>query len=384
MEIKGSNRYRVTQLLSLNNENLLALAVLYVPFIGTRGLSLYQMLAAEANRRSYEMTLDRICTLLDMIINELAESIKLLEQFKLLKTFYNRHDDSFRFELQPPLSVNKFLSHEVFSRLYAKKVGNRQYEITKTLHLTEKLEDENDLEVTSQFDISLFNSKWDMSDELNFSKVSRNDYQDIRPEFDINAFLRGFSMLQMPPEFRTRANLELIAQMATVYSIDIPTMRVIVTDCIDIDEGTFDIEKMRNKCISAKSVSTVTGTGNYDVPPVQFLYDLQGGIPVNAADKKILEYMQLELKLNREVINCLVEKVFSTNKSLNRNYIEKIATSWALKGIDTLDKAKDALEIQPSRKYNKVPDFKSRDYESESSEQSYDEIMGRLFSKEGK
>ena len=49
-----------------------------------------------------------------------------------------------------------------------------------------------------------------------------------------------------------------------------------------------------------------------------------------------------------------------------------------------LDKAKDALEIQPSRKYNKVPDFKSRDYESESSEQSYDEIMGRLFSKEGK
>ena len=345
MEIKGSNRYRVTQLLSLNNENLLALAVLYVPFIGTRGLSLYQMLAAEANRRSYEMTLDRICTLLDMNINELAESIKLLEQFKLLKTFYNRHDDSFRFELQPPLSVNKFLSHEVFSRLYAKKVGNRQYEITKT---------------------------------------SRNDYQDIKPEFDINAFLRGFSMLQMPPEFRTSANLELIAQMATVYSIDIPTMRVIVTDCIDIDEGTFDIEKMRNKCISAKSVSTVTGTGNYDVPPVQFLYDLQGGIPVNAADKKILEYMQLELKLNREVINCLVEKVFSTNKSLNRNYIEKIATSWALKGIDTLDKAKDALEIQPSRKYNKVPDFKSRDYESESSEQSYDEIMGRLFSKEGK
>ncbi|MBQ1304242.1 MAG: hypothetical protein IIY51_05030, partial [Erysipelotrichaceae bacterium] len=212
MEIKGSNRYRVTQLLSLNNENLLALAVLYVPFIGTRGLSLYQMLAAEANRRSYEMTLDRICTLLDMNINELAESIKLLEQFKLLKTFYNRHDDSFRFELQPPLSVNKFLSHEVFSRLYAKKVGNRQYEITKTLHLTEKLQDENDLEVTSQFDISLFNSKWDMSDELNFSKVSRNDYQDIKPEFDINAFLRGFSMLQMPPEFRTRANLELIAQ----------------------------------------------------------------------------------------------------------------------------------------------------------------------------
>ena len=112
MEIKGSNRYRVTQLLSLNNENLLALAVLYVPFIGTRGLSLYQMLAAEANRRSYEMTLDRICTLLDMNINELAESIKLLEQFKLLKTFYNRHDDSFRFELQPPLSVNKVLSHE--------------------------------------------------------------------------------------------------------------------------------------------------------------------------------------------------------------------------------------------------------------------------------
>ena len=384
MEIKGSNRYRVTQLLSLNSENLLALAVLYVPFIGTRGLSLFHLFAAEANRRSYEMTLDRLCGLLDININELAESIKLLEQFKLLKTFYNRGDDSLRFELQPPLSVNKFLSHEVFSRLYAKKVGSKQYEITKTLHLTEKLDDANDMEITSQFDLSLFNSKWNLSDELNFSKVNRNDYQDIRPDFDINAFLRGFSMLQMPQEFRTRANLELIAQMATVYSIDIPTMRVIVTDCIDIEEGTFDIEKMRNKCIASKNVSTVKGENGYDVPPVQFLYDLQGGIPVNAADKKTLEYMQLDLKLNREVINCLVEKVFSTNKSISRNYIEKIATSWALKGIDTLEKAKDALEIQPGRKYTKVPDFTSRDYESENKEQSYDDIMSKLFGKEGK
>ncbi len=385
MEIKGSYRYRVTQILSLNNENLLALAVLYAPFIGHTGLSLYHLFAAEANRRSYEMTIERLCILLDININEMAGALKLLEQFKLVKTFYNRTDDSLRFELQQPLSVSKFLSHDVFSRLYMKRVGKKQYDLTCQLHLNEKINDANDMEITSEFDLSLFNSKWNLSDELGFSKIRKDDYQDITPEFDINAFLRGFSNLQMPQEFRTKEYLDLIAQMATVYSIDIPTMRVYVTDCIDIEEGTFDIDALRNRCISSKKVSVVSGDNNYDVPPVQFLYNLQNGVAVSSADKKMLEYMQLDLKLNREVINCLIEYVFNNNnRTLSKNYVEKIATNWALKGINTLEKAQNAINIQPAKRYSKVPDFANKNNPAEETQQSYDELINKLFNKEGK
>ena len=384
MEIKGSNRYRVTQFLSLNNENMLSLAVLYLPFIGNNGLSLYHLLSAEANRRNYEMTIDRLCTLMDVTINDLAASLKLLEQFKLVKTFYNRKDDSLRFELQQPLSVSKFLQHDVFSRLYMKKVGKKQFDITCQLHLNEKFDDENDMEITSQFDLTLFNSKWNLNDELNFNKINREAYQDIKPDFDINAFLRGFSTVLMPSEFRTKEYLDLIAQMATVYSIDIPTMRVYVTDCINIDNGTFDIDALRSKCINSKKVSIVKGENSYDVPPVQFLYNLQNGLAVSSSDKKLLEYMQVELKLNREVINFLVEYVFnSNNKILSKNYMEKIATSWALKGIDTLEKAQNAVNIQPAKRYSKVPDFKNNNYEKTEESQSYDDLMNKLFNKEG-
>ena len=63
--------------------------------------------------------------------------------------------------------------------------------------------------------------------------------------------------------------------------------------------------------------------------------------------------------------------------------MEKIATSWALKGIDTLEKAQNAVNIQPAKRYSKVPDFKNNSYEKTEESQSYDDLMNKLFNKEG-
>lgn len=383
MEIKGKDRYRVTALESLNNETMVSLSVLYLPFIGSNALALYHVLSSEANRRSSECTVNRLCKLLDCTIRDISKSIKLLEQFKLMRTYINEQDGSCRFELLTPLTPNKFMKHEIFSRLYLKKVGNDEFEITRQLHVNQAATEGKELEITSSFDLSMFNDNWNMDDEYNFDRYKKETIPEVKPAFSTTRFLRGYSTLVMPTELRTKENLEIISQIASLYSIDEETMRIYVGDAIDIDTGKFDIEALKKRCLQSKKVSLVQGINQYDVPPVQFLYELQGRLPVSSADKKTLEYLQVDLKMPREVVNVLVEYTFNHNdRAIPRAYIEKIATSWAVKQIDTIEKAQNQLKPRIRKSISKVPDFTNKNRDVQTANISYDEVMTELFDKE--
>ena len=383
MELKGKDRYRVTAFESLNNETMVSLAVLYLPFIGAKALALYHLLSAEANRRNSELTVNRLCKLMDCTIKDISRSVNLLEQFKLMRTYINEQDGSCRFELLTPMTPNKFMKHEIFSRLYLKRVGNEEFELTRQLHINQAGSEGSELEVTSSFDLSLFNDNWNIDDEYNFDRYKKDNIPEVKPAFSTTKFLRGYSTLVMPTELRTRENLEIISQIASLYSIDEETMRIYVGDAIDIDTGKFDIEALKRRCLQSKKVSLVQGINPYDVPPVQYLYELQGKLPVSSADKKTLEYLQVDLKLPREVVNVLVEYTFNHNdRTVPRNYIEKIATSWAVKQIDTIEKAQNQLKPRIRKSNAKIPDFFNKNKDVQESNISYDEVLNELFDKE--
>ena len=382
MDLKGANKYRVVFEKSLSSDDISSLTVFYMPCISKTAISLYLLLASEANKRDKDMTIERLCLFLDVGIEKFSTSLTMLEQFRLIRTFYNSDDDTVRFDIQMPLTGAKFISHDVFGRLYLKAVGSSQYDLSCRLHLNQpETSSDKDLEITSGFDISLLNSRWSMEDEEQYKSFNHSSYNAIKEDFDINAFLRNYSLLLMPAEFRTRENLQTIARMATAYSIDIPTMRFYVSNAIDIETGVFDIEALRNMCINSRNVSHDSHHSGYDLPVVEFLSNLQNGIAVAPSDKKSLEYIQLNLQLPKDVINYLVEYVYGKEHRYNRNYVEKIATSWALEGIDTLDKARKNISGFNSRmSRNSTVNFENQNHEASS--QDYDKVMAELFRKE--
>lgn len=384
IEYRGGYGYRVVRNEGLNSGEMTSLSVLYAPLIGSRALALYLLLAGEAGISDEGMTLQRLCLLTDSTIDELTTAIKTLEQFRLLRSYFSEKNSSCRFDLQPPLSPQRFLSHDVFSRLYAKKAGQQQFEITSRLHSGEPLDDEGDMEVTGSFDFAFFNENWNLEDEYAFSRIDRYRSSGIKSDFDINALMRDLSPLSFPDHLRTPENLELIAQLATVFSIDVETMRKYVMESVNDDspaaEYTFSAETLRNKCIGSRRTAAST-EGGYQMHPVQYLQNLQNGIPVSAADKKLLEYLQVDLQLPGEVINCLIEYVYTHNDhKIGRNYVEKIATVWAADGVKTLEQAKELLNAQPGRNRSKGRDFVNIHNQPQEA-QDYDEIMEQLFSK---
>lgn len=382
MDYKGDNAYRVIQPQSLNSEMLISLAVLYEPLIEKTAFSLYHLLAAEANMRNQNMKLSRLCKLLDISIQELTAAIKTLEQFKLLRTYHNEKTDSCRFDIQIPLGPRKFMEHDVFGRLYVKKVGKEQYDLSSQIHSFENIKEDADLEVTSNFDFGFFNDKWSMDDEYSYNELNRSRFSKVIPTFDLARFKRETSYVLMPPSLRSEENFEIIAQMATVFNIDVETMRVLVTDSINIDNNTFDTELLRRKCIETKKQARSSSSFSYEMQPVEFLRYLQKGVAVSSSDKKSLEYLQLDLNLPVEVINYLVEYVYNHNNGvLGKNYLEKIATHWAANGIVTLDQAKKQLEIRATKGRRKARDFINI-HKTESEAQDYEAVMSQLFNKE--
>ena len=380
MDLKGANKYKANTNHSLNSDNITTLMVFYLPCISKSAISLYLLLSSEANKRSREMTIERLCLFLDIGIEKFSQSLTMLEQFKLVRTYYNQEEDTVRFDLQLPLSNEKFLEHEVFGRIYLKAVGKKQFELSRELYFNQIQVTGNDMEITSGFDFSMLNSRWSLDDETEYKKYTSSSYSNVKEDFDITAFLRGYSTLLMPTQFRTKENLQTIAKMATAYSIDIPTMRFYVTDAINIDTGEFDVDALRKMCVNSRKIGVNKNTDGYNVPVVQFLFTLQHGVPVSVSDKKSLEYLQLELNLPKEVINCLVEYVYNKENSYNRNYIEKIATSWAINKIDTLEKAQSQLETMNRTGRRPTTTFTNQN-EDVYPQQDYQQIMDTLFKK---
>ena len=386
IELRGQNRYRVQKAQSLNSENYNSLAVLYLPCMGSECLSLYHVLVSEANKRHNDMTLERLCRLVCLPIEKLQANILKLEQFLLLKTYYSQKDESFRFDLMAPLTPARFLDNAVFSRLYLKQVGQQQYDITCQLYLPDNLQLDSDLEVTSKLDASFLSHIWDEDDEQQFvSPVETTSYNGKFPmTFDVDHFMRNVSANFFPAKLRTPENLEYIAWMGTMYSITEKDMNRILLDCVN-DDGVFDRELFRYKCASCNNVDTsAVGANKYDVPPVQFLYSLQGNIPVASADKKLLEQLQAKYNLPWEVLNYAVEYQYShNNKRISRAYLDKVAASLAVNGVDTL--AKVQQQFTAPKKSNPVKnrsaDFNETNFPKES-EIDYDEIFKNILRKE--
>ncbi len=307
MVLKGKSKFRVIHPQSLNTDQQKSLAELYLPLMGQQAYALYHLLNAEGYFTDEINTISRLILILDTNIDGINESFKILEQFKLIRTFYNRNTELLHFEIQFPMNGSDFLMQAAFGRFFIKKMGKRQYRQTSKLFQVKELS-EDDLEITSNFDVSVLKD-WDDENERSFEELRRKLYETTHIEFDIKAFVTGYSTLLLPSSLRTKDNLKMIAQMGTVYSIDIPTMRKIVAQSVNIDEGTIDMEALRKRCIAVRSKGAQSNPDDYDVTPVQYLYNLKGQQEVEPWEKKLLEEISMEYHLSTEVTNYLLRYV---------------------------------------------------------------------------
>ena len=359
MELKANDMYRVECFDSISANELFSLSVLYAPFLSSLASQLYFFLVAEANMSPVALSHDRMCAVLNQNIVDIESARGQLEELQLLKTYCRQEDscDYYVYKIVMPLLPYEFLKHDVFGRMYAQAVGLQQYEITKQMCTRPNEKKENYVDVSKPFQ-NRFLSNWNQQKEQEFhrmrpSMLSKGEISDLQINFDYDAFLQDLSFLAVPAGARTKSSLKVIGELATIYGIEPKRMGVLVSRCINLKDNTLDEQKLRSRCRSEKSayVNPNTPKTKYDVAPVQFLKNIQNGVPVTAADTKLLEDLVRNMKLSCSVVNVLIEYVLKTyDMKLSRSVTEKIAASWVRLRIDSVEDALTLIQSQSIKK----------------------------------
>ena len=379
--MEGRNRYIVDSCEPISADYVKSISVFYLPLIGKRASSLYLQLLMERENR-LDCTLERLCTLAHLNINELEETITVLEKYELLKTLKN--EDGYLFLVKSPLSVRQFLEHEVYSRMYLGSVGEKQYEISRRTYLPSAVDQSDYEDVSHRFDPQIM-SVWNQQDEDRYQKIRKPGVVgDVEIDFDYGRFVRDTTPLIFPVSLRTTENMEAIGRLGTVFAIAPEKMRELVGRSVDVKNDKLDLELLRKKCLACREADYVAGENEFDVSPVAWLQNRQQA-PVSQADKKMLENLMVEYRLPRQVINVLVDYTLNnTNNRLDRNYIEKIASTLMRQGIDSAEKAREALnQYAPAAGSGRRKQVFSA-CEMEVEEQDIEELRRKLFGEEKK
>lgn len=336
--LNREDRLKIEAVTSLHQEDMNILQLLYGPLIGRDALTLYETLAALAmmpQQIKNHLLIQKLC---NQSCERIEENRILLEQYLLVKTYYDAAKNAYCYELYPPKSGDRFLTHDVFGRLYLRKMGKQVYEYMKRCFAPKDDGKENYREISAHMS-ALFHD-WDEAQEESFDRL-RPKVKQMPMHFDFDLFLNGLSAMVFPLRERTKENLDFIAEKADLYGIDEKEMQKLVGKSIDIKQNKLDHKKLIRYMQSSRREFVKQTEDPYALPPIRFLQEKQNGIAVSKSDQRLIDTLLYETyHLQPPVINVLIEYVLERcDQSLSRAYVEKVAGRWVRLGIDTKDKA---------------------------------------------
>lgn len=358
--MQSSEKCKIEIIGEMTQERLASLSMLYYPLLGTEAFILYQTFLAIGTRNQKirnHLLIEKISGLSKEM---LIKSRNILEQYLLVKTFYNAIENSYIYQVYMPKLGSDFLRHEVFGRLYLKKMGKQVYEFTKLSFAHEIDSKENFQEITMPFE-NILKETWEDKEEERFQKLKPNEElisgsSEIPLSFNFDKFLTGYSLTLFPNSCRTQKNLQLIGELATIHGISESDMRKYVSQSMDLKDNTLNEERLKRKVRSAKrSIEVSMNKENpYGLPPVVFMKQKQHGVDVSKGDKYLIETLITDFKMKPEVVNVLIEYVLEkTNQKFTKSYVEKIASEWVRLRIDTSEKAMEHIKNEKP-KQNKI------------------------------
>ncbi|PFG14188.1 replication initiation and membrane attachment family protein [Bacillus sp. es.036] len=374
------------------------LTLLYQPLIGAGAYSLYMtMWSAHEQQDSLvtKMTHHHLLLMMRWDTKKLLEERRKLEGIGLLNTFLKNGEDPrhFTYELQPPLTPDRFFNDGVLNIYLFNRLGRNRYQDLKKYFSVEKpdLSEYKDMtasfnEVYDSLHPSEMTASYEEEDDVR-EIASRNDNKGLvftSSEFDFDVMKQHISDMIVTEKMFTDSVKKTIERLAFVYKIEPYEMgRIVEQAAIHHDELSDDLLR--------KEVSSWFALENRGkVPALQYRrqpaalqefhtkepvteeekaaqryeqmtpYDIlqraaEGGKP-SEADMKLVERIMDEQKLTPGVMNVLLDFIIETqDKKLSKNYVEKFASHWARARVKTVREAMDLAikELQqPKKKAN--------------------------------
>ncbi len=364
----GENKYLCENRIELNNSDMRSLYLLYYPLIKEEALVVYLALIYDLN--SNFVKLNHLLNYLDYSIDRFEKALHELEKMGLVIT-YQKNDD-YIFEVQRPLSIERFMSHEILSRLLLNVIDTKSYKrLYELKNSSSKHKGFTNVSEVLEF---AHLSKWNQSQEKKYQNIKKITLEEMDVDgFDIKAVLKR---VNLPDDLKEKDVLEFIARSGRSFGVSVDDMCKYVVDAIDYDKDEngfpclnprFNKSKLIYFISKSKHFERSNSDDPYEKPCATFLKDLQNNKEPTISDYRLIASLSNDYYLKGPVINYLLEYVYlERSGEINPSYVKSIAANWHRQNIDSVLKAKEYLSNRKKRLVSKneerVQDITRPDY----------------------
>ena len=393
--ILPADTYTVINKTVIHDSDRKLVSMLYQPIIGYTAVSLYLTLLDDLDRSdvmSHDLTHHHLMATMQLKLDDIVVAREKLEACGLLKTYFKAGNiNQYVYLIYSPMSAYDFLHHPILNVVLYNNIGKKEYErivnYFKIPHIN--LKDYED--ITSSFDdvfTSTRGNVFEVSDEI---RKRESNQPLIEKGIDFNMLISSIPSSMINDRCFSKEVKELINSLSFTYQLDTLAMQGLVRDSLN-EKGMIDKNLLRKSCREyyqfehAGDLPTViyhkqpeylkkpAGDRSKwakmvyafeNLTPYQFLKAKYKGAEPTDRDKRLIENLLIDQKLNPGVVNVLIAYVLKINhEQLKKSYVETIAGQWKRLNIETVEDAMKVAEKEHKKMKNLLNKNKTKTMKS--------------------
>lgn len=380
ISVLPADTYTVVNKSIITEKDKRIISLLYQPIIGHAATALYYTLIDDLDKSeliSDDLTHHHIMTNMQLSLENLIIAREKLEAVGLLKTYMKQDNiNHFVYLIYSPLSAIDFFNHPILNVVLYNNLGKVEYEKMVSIFKMPRINLKDYTDVTCSFD-EVFSSVSGTVLEYDdcIMKSERSNIL-VNKSLDFDLIISGFPESQINSRCFTDEVKQLINKLAFLYDLNTLDMQSIIRGCIN-EKGLIDKTLLRKSCRDyykfdnagklptliynrqpeflkkpvgdsskrAKMIYTFENITPYQLLKAKY----KGGEPTDR-DKKLIESLLVDLKLNPGVVNVLISYVLKVNnEQLTKSYVETIAGQWKRLNIETVEDAMNVTQKEYSK-----------------------------------
>lgn len=334
---------------------------IYLPLLSGNALKLFMHMFEESKKSiSLQKSFSDLLNILSFSETEFSVARQNLEALNLLKTYENK-ESHIIFCLMNPLSFNDFVSDEMRKNVLINKIGNESFNDLLNSYQENKVSLEYENKSVS------FNEFFDLNNQKTF------DFDKLICELSHDT---GFEIIFNDQVKEIINNYYLNNKFTFEAITDIVIKSIISVDgnlsvCEKELKHNFDQELKSNIIIKRNptifSNNVLEDDLNqafsiyFSVKPEEFLSSISNN-EVNEKEISIFNELRNKYCLSDEIINLMIDfSIEKTHYELNLKYLSKMARSFKISNIDSLQKAYEFLLNWNTKQSTKTAKTKIKD-----------------------
>ncbi len=368
--ILPADTYTVINKTVLNESDNKLISMLYQPIIGYTATSLYFTLIDDLNKSelmSEELTHHHLMATMQLRLDDIVIAREKLEAIGLLKSYLKKGSiNNYVYLLFSPISAHEFFNHPILNIVLYNNLGKKEYEKLLNYYKIPRINLKDYEEITSSFD-EVFTSVTGnvLEVEEDITKKDSNNLH-INKEIDFNLLISSLPSKIIADKCFNKETKELINTLSFMYNLNTLDMQGLVRNAIN-EKGLIDKNLLRKSCReyyqfeNNGSLPTLIYNKQPDylkkprgdnskwakmiytfenINPYQLLKAKYKGAEPTDRDKRLIENLLIDQKLNPGVVNVLISYVLKiNNQQLKKSYVETIAGQWKRLNIETVEEA---------------------------------------------